>query len=324
VLAAWCKHAADTWFLHNARSALHALWASLHPRTVWLPAYVCVDVAAAVPRDVPTRYYPVGDSLAPDVAWLDAYVRDGDHVLAVDYFGRPPPDDFLAFVASRPRVGWVEDAAQALDAMDRPWGDWLLFSPRKVVGVPDGGILVARSKPLPDLATTSLRDFSFVLPSLARFEDADENDNDRWYADYVRVEAAQRVGIESMSRLSLAMLDACDVSADTAVRRRNYATLHERLAQWAYFTDRAATFTPLGFPVRVPSAEALCASLLEHRIFAARHWRELPSDPAEFPDAHALAGELVTLPCDYRYGDAAMQRVADIVTATLRTDRRGD
>jgi hypothetical protein len=48
------------------------------------------------------------------------------------------------------------------------------------------------------------------------------------------------------------------------------------------------------------------------RIFCARHWADLPSPAADFPAEHELSRRLITLPCDHRYGEAEMARVADV------------
>src|SRR5208283_5409488 len=158
-------------------------------------------------------------------------------------------------------------------------------------------------RPLP---TTAATDFSFALPLLERFEDRHETDNQRWFTSYVQQEAAMSVGMQRMSRLSLALLEASDAMADRAVRRDNYKILHDRLRKYAYFQDADASFAPLGFPIRIKSAAALSKRLAERRIFAARHWANLPSDPLVFAAEHRLAQELLTLPCDYRYGEADM------------------
>lgn len=305
------------WTLHNARSALHALWAATKPQRIWLPAYVCEEVATAVPAGVDVRFYPLDDALSPRIDVLSPQVRNGDHVLAVDYFGRPPSSDFVSLVRERPEVGWIEDRAHALDPADGAWGDWLLYSPRKLIGVPDGGILVARQKPLPFLTTVPPSDLAFVLPALERFEDRDETDNQRWYASYLHAEQTMRVGVQAMSRLTFEILNTADAHADAELRRGNYRVLHRRLREWAFLPGPDVPFAPLGFPVRVKSADALSRRLAELRIFAARHWRTLPSDPAVFASEHRLAKELLTLPCDYRYNEADMHRVADGVLASM-------
>ena len=307
----------DAWLLHNARSALHALWNKTRPRRVWLPAYVCPEVANAIPTGIDARYYPLDEALFPRVDFLSAQVFDGDHVLAIEYFGRPANAAFIAFAHARPEIGWVRDRAHGVDAPDSAWGDWLLYSPRKLVGVPDGGILVPRRKALWPLATTTLTDLSFVRPSLERFNDHEEIDNERWYANYVRQEAAMGIGLERMSRLTLELLKKSDARADGVVRRRNYRVLYEHLSEYAFFPDADLSFAPLGFPLRVKSAASLSMRLSEKRIFASRHWPSLPSDPATFAAEHHLAQQLVTLPCDYRYDEVDMQRVADGVLEAM-------
>lgn len=315
--ALWAGTGASVWTLHNARSALHALWAATTPRRVWLPAYVCREVASGVPAGIDVAYYPLDERLDPRVEHLAARLEDGDHVLAVDYFGRPARADFRELVRARPAVGWVQDCAHALDVGAFAWGDWLLYSPRKLVGVPDGGILVARREAMAHPATTALTDFSFVLPSLERFEDREESDNAKWYATYVRQEAAMGVGTHAMSRLAMEVLNACDAKADADTRRANYAVLHERLRAWAFLPDAPGSFVPMGFPIRVPAAARVVERLAAMRIFAARHWRDLPAPRAEFPGEHALAAELVTLPCDYRYGEQDMRRVAEAAARSI-------
>lgn len=319
VLSQWTRGGGETWLLHNARSALHALWNGIRPRRVWLPAYVCAEVAAAVPSGVGTCYFPLSEDLLPRVEFLSTQLRDGDHVLAIDYFGRPPSPEFIALVHARPSVGWIEDRAQAIDPPDTAWGDWLLYSPRKLFGVPDGGILAAHRKALWPLETSPGTDLTFALPSLQRFEDPDEIGNQRWHAAYVREEAAMAVGLQRMSRLSLEVLGAVDARADCAARRGNYRVLYGRLGEWALFPGAELCFSPLGFPIRVVSAATLSRRLSEKRIFAARHWASLPSDPSVFASEHRLAQEILTLPCDYRYGERDMLDVADAVHEAIAT-----
>jgi hypothetical protein len=43
----------------------------------------------------------------------------------------------------------------------------------------------------------------------------------------------------------------------------------------------------------------------------------LPSDPQQHAHEHGLAGELLTLPCDYRYGEPEMKRIAEAVRECL-------
>src|SRR6266852_5720649 len=127
----------------NGRSALAALLASVSPSKLWLPAYICRSVVqAAEATDTTFDFFPVNEMLQPDTAFLDSVARAGEIVLAVDYFGRSPEPEFLDFVERRRDLQFVEDACHAFDTGTAQWGHWCLRSPRKLVGVPDGGFLI--------------------------------------------------------------------------------------------------------------------------------------------------------------------------------------
>ena len=129
----------------TARSAFSVLLEALPSGSVFVPAYLCPEMSAVVPA-ARRHFYPIDEELSPDVTHLVGRVLPGDVVLAVDYFGRTPSADFLAFVESHPRVWFVEDCAQSFAGPGSAWGDWQLYSPRKLVGVPDGGLLAARTE----------------------------------------------------------------------------------------------------------------------------------------------------------------------------------
>ena len=319
VLSSWVAHDRVAWFTHNGRSALRALWDASKPANVWLPAYVCRELASAVPATVPTRYYPLDDELNPDAQWLARHIAPNDHVVAVDYFGRPAASSFVDLVRLRRDVEWIEDRAHALDTADDAWGDWLLYSPRKLIGVPDGGILVAHARPLPAVELRPLPDVDYMLPSIERLEDTSEVANDRWYGHYVQKEASAPTGPWRMSELSRGLLQHVDLQRDVDSRRRNFAVLARKLRDWAFLHDAEPTYAPMGFPIRVPSAGGLATKLAQHRIFAARHWQHLPSDPSMFPREHRLAQQLLTLPCDYRYDASQMESVAKTVIDGLQS-----
>lgn len=307
----------------TARSALAHLLSSERSGAVWFPAYVCTEFARAVPADR-LRYYPHEADLSPKLDFLHEMVRPGDLVIAVNFFGRPPSPAFLAYVSDRRDILFVEDCAQAIDTGRPPWGDWRLFSPRKVVGVPDGGILVpcsARAAAL-ELAGSVRSDFAAVelaTPQLARFEDEGEVHNDRWYGLNLAKESSLAISGRRISRLAWAVLGLLDADAIARKRRENFARLASRLAEWAFLPEACPEFVPLGFPVRLPPGQRLQVQehLYRHRVFPAVHWAELASPPREFPDEHSLASTLLTLPCDHRYGGAEMDRVANLFLQTV-------
>jgi dTDP-4-amino-4,6-dideoxygalactose transaminase len=302
----------------NASSALASLVKARKSGAVWLPASICPEFARAVAADR-LRYYPLDADLSPRVDFLREAVRAGDLLVGVDFFGRLPGEAFIEFTAARPDVLFIEDCAQAIDTGRPPWGDWRLFSPRKLVGVPDGGLLVPCSDRA-EAATVggSVRHgcdtAALAQPQLARFEDAEEADSEVWHAWNRAKEEMLSVSDRRASRLSWTILGLLDPDAIVRQRRRNFETLASRLSTWSFLPETAPRYVPFGFPVRLPSErrDGVRDRLYRHRVFPAVHWASLPSSASEFPDEHALASGLLTLPCDQRYGDAEMERVADL------------
>jgi len=315
----WTEGALSTHVFHNARSALVWLLRHQEPRKLWLPAYICPELAtAASGAGIDIGFYSVGENLTPDGVALDRAARRRDAVLGVDYFGFRPGAAFLALVEARRDLVWIEDRAQAFAPGGKPWGDFVLYSPRKLLGVPDGGLLVAYRTALPSVAAAALPDFAFMMPFLERFEDSEERRNRVWYERYREVEAGAAVSLHKMSRTTEALLHRLDAAGIAETRRRNGALLADAFGRQALTAaDASKDAVPFGLPLRVVDAAALAARLAERGAFCARHWPALPSDARAFPDEHRLAQSLITLPCDQRYGVAEMRRLIDLVGDAL-------
>lgn len=316
LLDLWVSDIRSHLYFHNARSAVHFLLDELAVKAVWLPAYICPEMSratAAGTREV--KYYPLADGLTPEVGFLRQHLLPGEAVVGVDYFGRSPAREFIEFVQSRRDVLWIEDRAQAIRSGGAPWGDYVFYSPRKVAGVPDGGILVGVSRDLPSFTPQAHKDFSFILPALYRFEHPGED----WHAIYQKIEEAMKVSLLGMSRLSLMMLDRLDAQDIQKARRANFAYLRRQLGEYYLFKDMDdSDFVPFGFPMRHAEAGSLCEALRKRRIYVPRHWARLPSPAEQFLNEHKLAGELMTLPCDQRYSLADMAFMVDAILEHLK------
>lgn len=325
LLTHWQASAAPAWV--NATSALAALVAALRPQRVWLPGYLCTELVAAVPPPA-RRFFALRDDLEPDIAALEGRLAPGDLLLAVNMFGRAPGADWRGFVAAHPGVSFVEDCAQALDTGAPAWGDWRLYSPRKLVGVPEGGILVAVSGRARAMAPQVHPDMGLraddgpgcrarLAPLLAR--QAAPHDNAAWPGLHRAAEASHRIGPAPISGFARDLLTRLDPAPMSAARKRNYAHLSRLLGDHALRPEAAPEFAASGFAVQVPAARraAVLAQLHGAGIFAAVHWRAIPA-PAAFGADHARAAGLISLPCDHRYGPGEMEAVAEIFLAACR------
>jgi dTDP-4-amino-4,6-dideoxygalactose transaminase len=302
----------------NGRSALNALLKLGARRCLWLPAYCCESLAQAVKgTGLQIRYYPITKTLSPDFEHLSRAFEPADLVLVIDYFGRPADLALREFAKARPDIDWIEDRSQALDPGGEDWADYILYSPRKLLGVPDGGILVSRGKPLPSPGSAGRKDVDFIRAALLRYEDIDEQDNAVWHLANRDYEVAMAVSDMPMSRLTHHILQTADASWIAGRRRTNYQYLMRHLADLAVLPHEELTFTPLGFPIWTKARQKLAGRLAAQGIFAAHHWPSLPSEKTDYPKAHKLAERILTLPCDQRYDQNDMAQIVAAVRGVI-------
>ena len=96
-------------------------------------------------------------------------------------------------------------------------------------------------------------------------------------------------------------------------RRDNYAVLQQQLADLAIFPELPDAVVPLGFPIRIANRDAVRRALFDEAVYPPVHWPVPASVPDRFGDSRRLAADIMTLPCDQRYGAEDMHRLADCI-----------
>jgi hypothetical protein len=317
VLERWTEGRPHAAFV-NARSAFAALAAAFPQATVWLPAFLCADlVQPAYARR--TRFYPVKDGFEPDLDLLEAEAKAGDLVLVTAYFGLPVGDGARRVLTRRPDLHVVEDRAQALDPGPGVPGAWRLYSPRKLLGVADGGLLIAPddASALPQ-PTEQADSAALWAAPLLRTEDPPGRNNAQWHGANQAKEAAMAVGSQAMTDLSLSILAQTSLASLAAPRLRNWRVLDAHLRSWSALPADPAS-PPLGYVLRLAPdlRDKLLSGLHAERIFAAAHWPRIAGPAEDFPREAGWSRRLITLPCDHRYDEAAMARIAGRVVDLL-------
>jgi hypothetical protein len=316
ILDVWTKDRPFGAFV-NARSALAALVAGLAEGAVWLPAFLCRDLAAPEVASR-VRLYPVLEGFEPDVTWLDREARRGDLVVLVAYFGLPFSAAVRDFASARRDLRFCEDRAQALDAGPGVDAEWRLYSPRKLLNVADGGLIVGRT----DAATpqpTGVADAEalWAAPRL-RARNPHGAEDGSWHAANQAKERSMRVSAAAMTPQSLALLRQTAIGAVSSVRLANWSHLDQALRSWSAL-PRTPTAPPLGYVLDLPppTRDRVLSGLHGRRIFAAVHWPEPLGAAESFPREAEWGRRLLTLPCDHRYGEVEMDRIASAVLELL-------
>ena len=319
-----CKFLDDTnLFLANGRSGIMVLIDRLAPASVWMPSYLCPTMIEAVDqKKTNLRFYEVGYNLhISSTGWIDQ-IQPGDLVVLIDYFGLPLSAKVVDMVKSH--GGYVlEDACQALLSEHvGQYSDFVLFSPRKFIGVPDGGILTSccnvnfddvKLKPVPASwwlkmleATINMREFNQY------------GGERRWYRLFQEANASTPCGYYAMSDLSRKLLFNAFDYAEIAKRRiENYLLLFNELKDMTIFDSLPDDTVPLGFVIRHPDRDIIRRDLFKEKIYPPVHWEIEGLVPKEFSKSHLLANQIMTLPCDQRYNAESMYRLISCFQKTL-------
>ncbi len=317
--AHWQLNESNCLLLQNARSALFLLLNYKKPNKIWLPAYLCDAIVMAVKRaGIPYQFYPVEYCLEPKIGFLQPQLSPRDAVLVIDYFGKSPGLEFRQMAASMADILWIEDKSHSLAAGSDNWGDYIIYSPRKLLGVPDGGILQGKDiDPQAFSLTCHLPAISDFIPAWLRYEDIAETHNEIWHQANIEKERKQIVGNYPMSRFTKERLMQIAAQPLIEQRQRNYSILHKALAEFAFVNMISTKEVPFGFVIAHPRREDLWQHLIRNQIFAQKHWVDIASDPKDFRYEHELATQLLTLPCDHRYGEGEMKKIVAIVKEAL-------
>ncbi|WP_394142038.1 hypothetical protein [Vibrio chagasii] len=290
--------------LDCSRSALREIIRIEGISSIILPYYICNDVKVTLSQlNVNAVYYSIDENFKPK---LDSFheLKNFDALIVVSYFGLAIDDKMLQEIKSQNSdLIVIEDKAQSLDESSKV-ADWAIYSPRKLVGVPDGSIAVAKA-PLSQslLAKYSKKESSLFLenvsPILMRYYDKEMNLCQ--YDSYLRSESQFDKKIYKISTLSLDLLKIYSYEKISSKRKLNWKYLDNKLSDLA-ITNFQSEVTPLGYPIKVMDPDSFVKYMAHRGIFCARHWKDIGDYDESFHYEFCLSNSVVTIPCDQRLG----------------------
>jgi len=301
----------------SGRAALRAVLESAAIARFLLPAYICDSVIkAAIDAGVVVETYSLDDSLYPK--GLPDPLPSKSAVLYVNYFGLCGAN-ISRLLEAIPDNRLIIDNSQALFTL--PSKELAtIYSPRKFVGVPDGGLLVTAGLEIRVPAcedTSSVDRMRHLLMRMAYTAQAG-------YRDYLESESSlSDTRPLRMSRLTRRILAAIDMTAVKWQRRENFMALASRLDKYnAYRWALDAESVPLCYPLIVGwDVGHLQRHLLRKGIYIPTYWPEVRSRVFDGIE-HQLASCCLPVPCDQRYSPDQMSYIADEIVSGLNKTTR--
>lgn len=308
----------DPILLFNARSAIKLIVDQLRPRTVWLPSYLCPTILTAIDTNLSdVKYYSLNEHLIVISDDFLPEIQPNDLFICIDFFGFQFEQSVLEEV-KQSGCKILRDCSQALffDFQKDSISDYHVFSPRKFLGIPDGGILHAQNKvelSADDFTPPDEQAVANLLQAVILRREFDiYGENREWYEFFKKGESFLKPSYSFMSDLSRILLKfGFNYETIQTRRKKNYQNLAMKLNHLALFPSLPEDVVPLGFPIVLPNRDDIRIRLYEYDIYPPIHWEISSVVPTMFKESHKLAQQIMTLPCDQRYDEEDMNFIAD-------------
>jgi hypothetical protein len=301
----------DALKFQSGRAAIRAVLECNGIKRVIMPAYNCGSIhKAAADAGVEVETYELDESLYPKN--LPLKLSDQCVVMYVNYFGLSLRNVARLHEAI-PADRLIIDNSQALFASHTK-ALATIYSPRKFVGLPDGGLL---------MASTSLS----ITPPL----EEDQGSIDRMKHLLVRMVYSAREGYEdfhkardsirdtsplAMSRLTRRLMKSIRWDQVIKRRRENYLIMAGMMdaineMHWTLGENDA----PLCYPLTMRGREInkVKKDLAEHNVFTATYWPDAAPRIKVGTIEEALLNETLFLPIDQRLDRAQVEEAGRLV-----------
>lgn len=295
----------DGYCVNSGRNALELILSHIADLVkLWIPYYTCEVVLEPLKkRGIPYSFYSINRRL--EIA-EDLELRSGEYLLLTNYFGIK--DRYVNEMAERYGDRLIVDNAQSYYSHPIS-GIKTFYSPRKFVGVPDGGIAFIGEKV--DMAQYPV-DYSWNRCShLLKRLDVNAGAG---YEDF-KVNSHMLVNqpIRQMSNLTRTLLSSIDFERIKKIRRNNFSFLHERLgASNKLLLDGFKSDCPMVYPYYTDN-ENLRKKLIDNRVFVATYWPNVLNWCSIKAFEYSLSRMIIPLPIDQRYSTIEMKKIITLI-----------
>lgn len=286
------SHLPNGVLLNSGRNALRHIVRELGVKHIHVPYYTCPVVWDALKAEgCELEFYEIGEDLKPRTIF-----PRNDIVLYTNYFGccGGIVDEL---VEDYPNL--IVDCAQAYYA--RPKGRASFSSPRKFLGVPDGGVAYGVDfKPQGEEYT-----LDDSRGRMAHLHLRKNGEVEKGYAAFKNAEASlDGAEIMCMSPETRRMLGYVDKKRYADIRISNFAFLDNVLHTEFQF-HRSSDDVPMVYPY-ITDNLGLRSLLIQEKIYVASYWPGVRNSG----DFHK---RILPLPIDQRYDEEDMRRIVEVI-----------
>lgn len=329
---------ADSYFLKNGRTALfQGLTCIFEPnRTdILVPAYNCgIELETIIRCGYRPVFYRINKNCNIDLNHLSGLINHRTLGVLVTYFnGFPQEIEKIKEICDRyDNLLIIEDCAHVLKTSIKgeklgTFGDIAVFSPRKYLPMPNGGLLILNNEKIdkkPNIVNISMNEIikevlyllkSFIKIKLLRYsmhyyvDQKRENVIGDGYVVHDFYEANYQT---SMSPISDFVMRRCDIDRVVDIRKKNYRRLHESIQEIQGINSLQGplpdSVCPWHYLAELLDPYALYRYLMEKGIKTILFWSYFHAKYpfGMFPESEYLKKHVIALPIHQDLSDVHM------------------
>lgn len=291
--------------LNSGRNALEYILKVRNYKLIYIPYFSCEVLLEPIKKlNIDYKFYDIDDNLNPifDYDILDSKTC----IFLINYFGINSKEIESICLYNK---NIIVDNAQALFA-DPIKGIDTIYSPRKFIGIPDGGLVSTNKKIKDKLATDiSINRFSHLIKRI-------DLSPEEGYQDFINSNnSIKDQPLLMMSKLSHSIMKSLDFDEIKALRIKNYKILHKSLKDRNDLKgiDLKTNDVPMVYPYRLKRANELRKVLIENRIFVPIYWPNVLKWCSTKFNSYQLTNEILALPIDQRYDKKQMEVIINLI-----------
>ena len=267
---------------------------------IYIPFYLCHSVEKKlIDYHVDYDCYHIDDDFMP---LLDVQCKDDEYVYIVNYYGLL--DDKQIIDLNNRYGNIIIDNVHAF--FKKPVADiCTIYSCRKFFGVPDGAYLYGKiEKQLFLEKDDSANRFRHLYGR--RDVSASE-----YYQDYLKNENnLSDIEIKKMSSQTKNIMSKIDYEKALKKRNNNFRYLSYRLSN-LNMINLENIDGAISYPLYIDDADHIRRKLIDNKIYIPTYWKDAYEECDTYEKK--LISNILPLPCDHRYCEDDMRKIADII-----------
>lgn len=289
--------------LNTARNALEVLLSSNEYEKIYMPLYTCDVLLQPINRlKIAYDFYSIDKDFYPKFDF--STLKKRECFLYTNYFGLCGR---ISKKLSKLCPNLVIDNAQAF--FEKPLkGIDTFYSPRKFLGVPDGGYAYPRKKLMIDYPQdTSFDRFQHLLKRL-------DVSPEFGYTDFIKnEEVLNNQPPKQMSRVTKMILDSVNYKSIASKRKANFKFLHNTLKDHNLLKFKfERNYVPLAYPF-FSNNESLREILLHNKVYIPQYWLNVLDWVHPNQIEYSYSKYILPLPIDQHINIIQLKRIVDLI-----------